>query len=121
MRVPIVFGSVAFPAMVLSCMGGGPKLADYSYSDYRQIYSVSSMGDISCLDSAYAEVQKIGFDTSLLRLMLMEDDSIYLFSFGPKTDPVQSSEGNWVVHAGGAVDVFYSKTDCKKRRVVFTQ
>lgn len=121
-RSPIVTLCIVIVMIITSCFWRHPTLVEYSYSNYRPVHSCDSVSWIPCADSAFAEIQKIGFDTLNLSWDVLEDDTLLLFSFGPRSKgPNLTPDGRLIVHMGGAADIFYSKSDCRKLRVVRTR
>jgi hypothetical protein len=80
------------------------------------------LDDFPCIDYAIAEIQKLGHDTATLELKIMEDDTLYLFSFNPTFDgPRYTNEGDMIIRVGGAADLYYSKEGCRKLLIAVTR
>ena len=119
--MPLLLGCVALALMSWSCFWAGPKRVGYSFADCQSLDTVDDAAGVPCRDFAYAEIRRIGLDTSLLRLTVLEDDSVYLFSFVPTAKSALQPNGDFVVPLRRGAEMFYSKVDCKRLQTFITQ
>ena len=116
-----VLGVVA-TAMMMSCHISRQSLVAYDYSKFRVVKVEDKRDQFPCFDSAMVEVKEIGYDTSNFRVKIMEDDTLYLFSFIPKIDgPRYTEEGDIIVRAREGVDLYFLKEGCRKLLIRVTR
>lgn len=106
----------SFLLVLVSCHGTKELGAQEDYSGYTDIHPPYDLDVLKAIEIASVVAIKLGFDTSEIEAIVMENDTAYLVAYGPpvSADTVFTDTSFYfIVHAGGAVDVVISKKDFK--------